>query len=369
MADKIRIGVIGVGQQGERHVKNYQDVPDAQVVAVADLRPEVGQRVAQTYGVPNVYTDYHELLARDDIHSVDIILHNRYHKAVTLDALRAGKNVYVEKPMSWTYREAKEMYDTAKALGRKLHVQLARIYSAEARAAKRLIQEGQLGELYYAKAMHYRRRGRPFVDGYGTASFVNTATSGGGAMLDMAVYHISQMLYLLDNPQVLAVSGATYQKVDNMDADRRASSGYDVEELGMGLVRMAGGITFFMEEAWAIHGDDPDADYVYGTKGGLRVSPLTYFTTLGDMEMNGTFDTKQAEWRWNQCDPTAIYYTESQKHWVGAQLGRVPLLDTAGIALNTAFITEGVYVSGALGREATAKEIAEAELGLGRTIK
>ncbi|OPZ25100.1 MAG: hypothetical protein BWZ02_02602 [Lentisphaerae bacterium ADurb.BinA184] len=84
------------------------------------------------------------------------------------------------------------------------------------------------------------------------------------------------------------------------------------------------------------------------------------------MEMNGTFDTKQAEWRWNQCDPTAIYYTDSQRHWVGALLGRVPLLDTAGIALKTAFITEGVYVSSALGREVTAAEIAASAPGYGR---
>jgi hypothetical protein len=65
----------------------------------------------------------------------------------------------------------------------------------------------------------------------------------------------------------------------------------------MGLIRLAGGITFFMEEAWAIQSNDPDSDYIYGSKGGLRVEPLTYFTTLGDMEMDSTFDVKQADWR------------------------------------------------------------------------
>jgi predicted dehydrogenase len=150
VADKIRVGVIGVGQQGQRHVQRYAEIPEAELVAVADLREEVAQSVAQQYGVPHVYTNYHDLLARDDIDSVDIILHNRLHKSVTVDALQAGKHVYVEKPMSWTYREAKEMYDTAKALGKKLHVQLAQIYAADTRGAKRLIDEGHLGELYYA---------------------------------------------------------------------------------------------------------------------------------------------------------------------------------------------------------------------------
>ncbi len=366
MKDKIRVGVIGVGQQGERHVQNYQKVPDATIVAIADLKEEVRTRISQQYGVADTYADYHELLARDDIDSVDIILHNRLHKQVAIDALEAGKNVYIEKPLSWTYPEAKAIYDTAKARGRMLHVQLAQIYTADTRGAKRLIDGGYLGDLYYAKASHYRRRGRPYVDGYGTRAFVNLSTSGGGAMIDMAVYHISQMLFLLGNPRLLAVSGRTFQKLDNMYQDRRQDSGYDVEELGMGLARLDGGVTFLLEEAWAIHGDDPNTDYIYGSHGGLRVSPLTYYTTMADMEMDGTFDVKQADVRWQRCNPQEAYYTESQTHWIAAQLGRVPLIDTAGIALNTAFITEGVFISGHLGREVTAAEIESAPPGFGR---
>ena len=90
------------------------------------------------------------------------------------------------------------------------------------------------------------------------------------------------MLYLLGNPEVLTVSGATYQKLD-MYADRRTSSRYNVEELGMGLVRLAGGITFCWDEAWAIHSEDPNSDYIYGAKGGLRVDPLTFFNTMADL--------------------------------------------------------------------------------------
>jgi len=366
MADKVRLGIIGTGQIGKAHIRSYQEIPGAEIVAVVDIREDEAQRVAKEYGIPSVYTDYHEMLKRDDIDSVDVCLHNRLHMPVTVDALNAGKNVYCEKPMSWIYQDAKKMYDTARKLGRMLHIQLGTLYSPNARAAKRLIDGGYLGDVYYAKAMHYRRRGRPFVDGYGSPAFVNISTSGGGAMLDMAVYHISLVLFLLGNPDLLSVSGSTYQRLDNMYEDRRQSSNYDVEELGIALIRLAGGITFFMEEAWAIHSDDPDGDYVYGSKGGLRVHPLTYFTTLADMEVDGTFDVKQADWRWHQCDPMTADLSGSQHHWIAAQLGHVPLLDTAGIALKTASITEGVYISSHLGREVTAEDIEKAEPGLGR---
>ena len=175
--EKVRIGIIGTGQIGKAHLQNYAPIDEAEVVAVADLREDEARRVADEYGIPSVYTDYHELLARDDIDSVDVCLHNRLHMPVTVDALEAGKNVYCEKPMSWTYPEAQTMYDAAQRTGQMLHIQLSTLYSPETRATKKLIDEGHLGQLYYAKSCNYRRRGRPWVDGYGSPAFVNTSTS------------------------------------------------------------------------------------------------------------------------------------------------------------------------------------------------
>ncbi|MGI6375762.1 MAG: Gfo/Idh/MocA family protein [Anaerolineae bacterium] len=365
MSDKIRIAQIGVGQIGKHHLDTYKGIADAEVVAVCDIRRDEAERVAAEYGIPAVYTDYREMLKRDDIDSVDVCLHNRLHMPMTVAVLEAGKNCYCEKPMSWTYRDAKVMYDKAKETGKLLHIQLGTLYDANARGAKRAIDGGLLGDIYFAKAIHYRRRGRPWVDGYGSPAFVNTGTSGGGAMLDMAVYHISRMVWLLGNPDVVSVSGKTYQKID-MYADRRESGKYDVEELGMGFIRLAGDITFIMEESWAIHANDPNDDRVYGSKGGLRVEPLEFYTTIADMELDGVFDTESADVRWGRCDETVAYYRESQAHWVAAQQGKAPLIDTAGIALKTALITEGVYISSHLGREVTVEEIENAEPGFGR---
>jgi len=184
-------------------------------------------------------------------------------------------------------------------------------------------------------------------------------------MLDMAVYHIARIVWLLGNPDLISVSGKTYQKI-GMYEDRRASGKYNVEELGMGLVRLAGDVTFMMEESWAIHANDPNDDRIYGSKGGLRVDPLEYYTTLADMELDGVFDTQSADTRWGRCDESVAYYRGSQQHWVGAQQGKAPLIDTAGIALKTALITEGIYISSHLGREVGLEEIENAAPGFGR---
>ena len=191
--------------------------------------------------------------------------------------------------------------------------------------------------------------------------FFQAMSAAGGALLDMAVYHISLILYLLDNPAILTVSGGTHQQID-MYADRRQSSGYDVEELGMAYVRLEGGISLWVEESWAIHQDAAPGDRIMGTKGGLKLDPLSYFTTMSDLEMDATFDVERANWRRHQCIPNQTGYDSPQHNWIWGLLDRVPMIDTAAVALATARLTEGIYASSRLGREVTADEI---EAGIG----
>ena len=83
------------------------------------------------------------------------------------------------------------------------------------------------------------------------------------------------MLYLLGQPAVHRISGKVYQET-GMDPGRRASSGYDVEELGVGFVKLASGMTLDLIEAWAIHLDGFEGSSIVGSKGGIRpnVSPM-----------------------------------------------------------------------------------------------
>ena len=108
-------------------------------------------------------------------------------------------------------------------------------------------------------------------------------------MYDMGVYHIASLLYLLGNPQVLRVSGKVYQETE-MDAARRLASGYDVEELGLGFVRLADGITLDILEAWAIHLGGMEGSSLVGDKGGIRLEPFGFFQSLGDLDLDTTVD-------------------------------------------------------------------------------
>jgi predicted dehydrogenase len=354
--EPVRIGIIGTGQIGKVHLQNYGQIPDAQIVAVADLNAAEAGRVAEMYNIPNVYTDFRDLLRRDDIQAVDVALHNNLHMSVTLAALEAGKHVYCEKPMAGAYRDAERMLSAARETGLKLSIQLARLFHDETKAAKLLVDEGHLGKLYHARSAGHRRRGRPYVDGYGSTLFVQKEHASGGAMYDMGVYHISRMLYLLDNPQAETISGRIYQEIA-MDETRRQHSGYNVEELGLGFVRLAGGITLDIIEAWAVHMDQFGGSMLLGAEGGVRFEPFGYFRSVGDLDLNSTADMDAFSWRLHTVGLDGDAYDSPQHHWIAALGGRVPLLPTAEIALNTMLISEGIYLSSQRGHEVTAEEV------------
>jgi predicted dehydrogenase len=278
--------------------------------------------------------------------------------------MEAGMHVYCEKPMAGSYADARIMYDTAQTLGRKLSIQLFTLFREETRAARLLIDEGCLGEIYHARSTGFRRRGRPFVDGYGTSTFVQKRHAAGGALYDMGVYHIAAMLYLLGNPGVARITGKTYQKTA-MDPNRQSSSGYDVEELGLGFVRFTNEVTLDIIESWAIHLDGFEGSSIVGALGGIRLEPFGYYHNIGDLAINSTMDLEQIAYRWKNVHDGGDVYDSAGHHWVAALQGRVELLPSAELALNTMLISEGIYLSDQLGREVTADEVRERSVSLG----
>jgi predicted dehydrogenase len=196
------------------------------------------------------------------------------------------------------------------------------------------------------------------VDGYGSHNFVKKEVAGGGALYDMGIYHIARMLYLLGQPKVERVSGKVEQQTD-IDPGRYAISGFTVEEFATGYVRFGGGLTMDIIEVWAAHMGELGGSSIFGSKGGVRLDPLTFHTTLSDVPINATFEADGADWRWHQLNPDLRHYDSSQIHWVAALRGEVELLPSAELALTTSLISEGIYLSDKLGREVTADEVRE----------
>ena len=353
---KVNVGIIGVGQIGKRHIERYKSMENVNIVAIADINKKEAERVSTEFEIPHVYTDFKELIKRDDIMDVDVCLHNNFHMPVSVAALNAGKHVFCEKPMAGTYFDSRKMFDTAKKNKLMLSIQVAWLFKPGSKAAKTLIEKGYLGNLYHARTISSRRRGRPFVDGYGSPAFVQKKNSGGGTLLDMSVYYISNMLYLIGNPEVARITGKIYQETE-MDEERKKISGYDVEEFAAGFVRFKNGMTLDIMDAWALHLNQSEGSCILGSKAGIKLHPFEFCYNVEDMLASASIDLEEANQRWHDLRKDADAYDGPQQHWIAALQKRVKLLPTDTIALNTMLIQEGIYLSDKLGREVTADEV------------
>ena len=353
---KIRIGIIGVGIIAEQHLTKYREIEDCEVVAACDILPDRLASFCDRWNIPDRYESITELLQRDDLDVIDVCLHNNLHAPVTIAALHSGKDVYCEKPMSGSYYDSLRMYEAAQETGQTLHIQLAHIYTYETDIARKLIQAGELGSIYHLSSKGFRRRGRPYVDGYARKEFVNSEWSGGGALFDMAVYHISQLLYLTDNPEPLRMTGHVYQETE-LDPRRAEISGYDVEEFAVGMVDFGKNFSMSVTESWAVHMDGFEGSGIFGSQGGIKLNPFSFHSNRHDYQWNGTVDLQAARYREENVHPENLVYRESQRHLVAALQGKCELIPTADIALNTSLIQEGIYLSSQLGRQVTSEEV------------
>jgi predicted dehydrogenase len=153
---KVGIGLIGAGMIGQlAHLKNFTSLPNCEVVAIAELRPELGQQAANRFGVPKVYANHHELLADPDVDAVVVVTRRQATGSIVLDALNAGKHVLSEKPMAHSYAQGQRLVDAAKQSGKLYSVGYMKrhdigVENAKARIEK-FYQSNELGSIVFLR--------------------------------------------------------------------------------------------------------------------------------------------------------------------------------------------------------------------------
>ncbi len=273
---KFKVGIIGAGAISKAHIKEYMAWPDVEVAAAADILPERAEKAKAEFGLKYAFGDYREMLKMDELDAVSVCTPPFAHMGPAIDALKAGKHVLCEKPMAMNAAEAAKMVAAAKKYGRKLAVCCSRNrFSVQARAAKAFVEEGELGDIYYARTTFLRRRGRPGLDMMKDQPwFLDKSKAGGGALNDMAQYHLDFTLWLLGYPKPVSVSGFTFRGV-HPTAPKGLK--HDVDEHVSAFIRMENGFGITLEEAWAAHMSGADGVFVFGTKGGIKTNPLTFY--------------------------------------------------------------------------------------------
>lgn len=156
----IRLGYVGAGFMAQAvHLPNFMALPDCEVVALAELRPQLGRLAAERFGIPRLYRHHTELIADPDIDAVAVSAHFTHQAQVAEDALRAGKPVFMEKPVALTAARAQRLLQAEQEGGARLMVAYMKRYDAGNELAKRLVDEyrqtGALGDLFYARVHCY----------------------------------------------------------------------------------------------------------------------------------------------------------------------------------------------------------------------
>jgi predicted dehydrogenase len=146
--DHIQLALIGAGGQGQGDTQTAITVPGVKVVAVADCYQGRLDHCKEMWG-DDLFTtkDYREILARKDIDAVLVATPDHWHKQASVDAMKAGKDVYCEKPMIHLYSDGPEMIETARATGRILQIGSQRVSSTVYEKARELLASGAIGQL------------------------------------------------------------------------------------------------------------------------------------------------------------------------------------------------------------------------------
>jgi predicted dehydrogenase len=346
----VRIGMIGTGSISEFHIKAYANHPDTVITAVCDLNEQRATQMAQKYGASNIYTDYRKLLANPDIDAVSICTWNNSHAEICIAALQAGKHVLVEKPLCRTVEEALLIEEAVRESGKLLQVGFVRRYDSNVQMLRQFIDNGEFGELYYAKASTIRRLGNP--GGW----FADIERSGGGPLIDIGVHVIDLCWYLMGRPKVKTITANTYSKLGNRSHIRNLSfykaADYDaskntVEDLANALIRFENGASLLVDVSFSLHAkQDEGSVKLFGDKGGFEVDPAVVIVT----EKHDTILNIQP-----QTDSAGFHFESAFQNEVNhfiecVQQGKQPLSPVEdGVEMMR--ILCGIYESAAKGEE------------------
>jgi len=253
--DKVRIGIIGCGGiAGGKHMPSLKKVSQAEMVAFCDIIPERAKEAAEKYGAPGamVFTDYKELL-KLDLDVVHVLTPNSSHAPITVDALNAGKHVMCEKPMAKNTAEAKKMLEAARRTGKKLTIGYQNRFRPDSLYLKKCCENGDLGTIYYARALAIRRRAVPT---WGV--FLDEEKQGGGPLIDIGTHALDMTLWCMDNYEPAMVVGTKYHELAPKPNSANAWGPWDpekftVEDAAFGFVRMKNGATITVEASWALN--------------------------------------------------------------------------------------------------------------------
>ncbi len=274
MPQKLKVGLIGAGgiMRAAHLNPGWLAVPDCELVAVCDNNREAAAKMAEDFKIPNIFADHRELLKIEEIDVVDIATPNVFHAPITIEALRAGKHVLCEKPLSTTTASIRAIEEAAAAAGRLVMTGQNQRYTPSAVAIKNFLHERDLGHVYHSRIHAVRRNLMP-----SSPSMIDSALSGGGPCMDIGVHALDLGLWLMNFPRPVRVTG---RLMVNFARDHDLPGGWGewdrervtTEDFVSAFIHFESGATMVLEACWLQHQQESQdfSARLFGRKGSVE---------------------------------------------------------------------------------------------------
>lgn len=362
---KLRIGIIGCGGiANNKHFPALSSQKDkCEMVAFCDIKVERAQKAAEDFGSEDAkyYEDYHELLADSTIDVVHVCTPNVSHSPITVAAFEAKKHVLCEKPMSDTSAGAAKMMEAWKKSGKQFTIGYQNRFRPEVTALHKACEDGDLGEIYFAKAHAIRRKAVPT---WGV--FPDKSQQGGGPLIDIGTHALDITLWMMDNYEVESVTGSVFHKLGSLEGAEEGNlfgpwdtDNFEVEDSAFGFIKMKDGSTIFLESSWALNvlESREAATTLCGTKAGAQidagmsypVNQLTYNRSNNGLLTQEEISTSGniAFFEGGDSDPEKIEASQ----WLNAILTDTEPLVKPEQAFKVTQVLEAIYKSAETGKE------------------
>jgi predicted dehydrogenase len=287
---KLRVGLIGSGGIGRHYINMFKKAGTASIVAASDVSESALAEVEKMDTSIVRFTDYKKMLKTQALDAVAVCTPNKLHLHPTVDALKAGLPVIVEKPMAMNAGDAQKMCDAAKKSGKLLMIGFQWRFHPMAQLVRRSVDDGSMGKILYVRCQALRRRGIPSWGVFGRKDI-----QGGGPMIDIGVHILEMAHYMMGKPKPVSANGSCYTYLGNRKPAAVAPWGdwdhktYTVEDLAIGMLRFENGATLVIESSFAAHIEkDVWNVTVMGEKGGAQFDPPTLFRDEAGHMMNVT---------------------------------------------------------------------------------
>ncbi len=345
---KLRWAFIGCGGICTTHIEAIKKIPEIEIVAGCDIKPERLTLMKEKYGINAVYEKWDDMLAEIKPDVVDVCTPNGVHMPACVAASNAGCHVITEKPMAMTPAECQQMIDAAKANNKLLAVGFQFRYHPFSEFFVRAREAGDIGDIMFVKCQALRRRGIPNWGVFG-----QKALQGGGPMIDIGVHIMESAHYCMGSPRPIAASGNIWTYIGDKPSEVLSYwpnwdwKTFTVEDLAIGQIRFDTGAIMQVESSFSAHIEKDVFNFqIMGTKGGYNWETSTLFT-----DHAGTMVNSKASWL-PSADFGELFVKKLQNFADGCLLG-TPLRAPGEAGMAVQKMIDGIYRSAAAGHEVT----------------